>query len=1523
VKAWTLARYFVFASLPFFTTFGQAQQSLQVLHHHVRRAVSSGQAALAGSLPLTQRLNLAIVLPLRNQSELTSLLSRLYDPSCPDYRHFLSVDQFTQQFSPAAEDYQAVVDFARANGFTVTGTPANRMIVPISGSVAQVEKAFNVRMNNYQHPTEKRTFYSPDREPSLNVSVPVAHIAGLNNFSIPHPMVTKASANQVTVSPAVLGSGPYGSYLASDMRAAYYTSTLPTGSTALTGNGQTVGLLEFGGYNISDVTASFDGTATATGSENSYVVAYKPTADGTTYTIPVNNVLLDGANGEPSGGDTEEVLDIVQAIGMAPGLSQVRVYIGSSDASMLNSMATENIAKQLSISWGWDPDDPSTDDSFFQEFAAQGQSVFAASGDYGAFDAVISPYFYPAEDDYLTAVGGTDLITSSAGGVWSSEVAWDRSGGGISPDNISIPSWQTGVANSANGGSTTLRNEPDVAAEANTDNYNCNMGSCQGSWGGTSFAAPRWAGFTALVNQQAVSTGNPTVGFINPAIYAIGESSNYGSDLHDITSGNNDDASQPVWFSAVTGYDLVTGWGSPTGQNLINALAGPPTPGFWIVASSSALSINQGSYGTSIITVNHIGGFTGSVDLAVTSGLPSGVTASWSANPATGSSVLTLTASNTATPGTAPLIITATSGTLIATTTVALTVHSPTFALSALPSGLPIIQGASGKSTVSVTPEYGFSGSVNLSASGLPKGVTASWGTNPTTGTSVLTLTASSTASLGTVAATIIGTSSALTITTALDVTINAVPAATTTTLTVTANGAVVTSVAAGTVVTLTAAVSAGSATVTTGQVKFCDATAAHCEDIHILGTAQLTSAGTAVLKFIPGIGSHSYKAVFVGTIGKGASSSSPSALTVTAAYASTATIAQSGVPGNYTLSTTVTGQGAVSPTGTVSFLDTSNVNAVLGTAALGEGQTTLSWLNSQSPATGDLPYSVAVGDFNGDGMPDLAVANNWSDTVTILLGNGDGTFTAQSVSPATGSGPIAVVVGDFNGDGKADLAVANAASDTVTILLGNGDGTFTAQTVSPPTGSEPYSVAVGDFNGDGIPDLAVANNSGKTVTILLGNGDGTFNLAPSLSTAGYAEFVAVGDFNGDGIPDLAVTTATTTVANGFVSIFLGNGDGTFAPASSPATGFFPLGIAVGDFNGDGKADLAVANYANSTFTILLGNGDGTFTPAPSPAVGYVPWSVAVGDFNGDGKADLAVTNSSLSSLSVSILLGNGDGTFTTAPSPSTGSGPVSVAVGDFNKNGIADLVVANANNDTLTVLTTQLTQKVTAMATGISPVGTGTHQADASYPGDSGYSASTSSTTGLTAELPVPTFTVTGTSVTVEPGATTGITSTITATPSGGFTGNVSLTAAITSSPTGAQYLPTLSFGSTSPVSITGATAGTATLTISTTAATSASLAKPVHCGFPWYTEGGAALACILLIGIPAQRRRWWTMLGMLALLVTLTGGVLACGGGGGGGIGTGGNSNPGTTAGAYTITVTGTSGTTTANGTVTLTVQ
>jgi uncharacterized membrane protein len=734
-----------------------AQQAIQTLDQHLRPAITSGQAAVVGALPGDRQINFSLVLPLQNEGDLTALLNRLYDPSSQDYRHFLSVDEFTQRFSPTQASYEAVVSFAKANGFTVTGTPANRLVVPVRASVDQINKAFHLTMTEYRHPVEDRTFYSPDRNPSFQLATPIAHIAGLDDYSIPKSMLKRAKQdgkkelNEALKAASVSGSGPYQSYLASDMRAAYY------GGTTLDGNGQVVGILEFGGYLKSDVDETFSSA-------------------GQSYTVPLNNVLLDGAIAEPEEGyvDGEQVLDIVQAIGMAPGLAQVRVYIGkgNDDANILASMASENIAKSISCSWSWIPADPTTDDVFFKEFAAQGQSFFVASGDDGAYDTALDPYVYPAEDAYVTAVGGTHLSASSPGGSWASEVAWNTpyvgSGGGISPDGIAIPNWQAGLATFANGGSATLRNVPDVAMEADVDNYSCELGYCYSEDGGTSFAAPRWAAFMALVNQQAVEAGGAPaggIGFLNPNLYAIAKGTGYSEALHDITQGNNDTYGQPVYYFAVPGYDLVTGWGSPSGQSLIDDLAGPQKPGFWIEPSATNVLLFPGKSATTTITVTDAVGFSGNVTLAITSALPAGITATWSKNPTGSTSVLTFQAAATAPVGAVTVAITGTSGKLTFSTKLVLQVQQPTFTLASIPNALLLNPGNTVTSTITLNSEYGFTGSATLSASGLPAGVTATF--SPATisgaaGTSTMTLKATASAVQAETAFTLVGTSGAL-----------------------------------------------------------------------------------------------------------------------------------------------------------------------------------------------------------------------------------------------------------------------------------------------------------------------------------------------------------------------------------------------------------------------------------------------------------------------------------------------------------------------------------------------------------------------------------------------------------------------------------------------------------------------------------------------------------------------------------------------------------------------------------------
>jgi hypothetical protein len=536
-------------------------------------------------------------------------------------------------------------------------------------------------------------------------------------------------------------------------------------------------------------------------------------------------------------------------------------------------------------------------------------------------------------------------------------------------------------------------------------------------------------------------------------------------------------------------------------------------------------------------------------------------------------------------------------------------------------------------------------------------------------------------------------------------------------------------SVALDTVVTLTATVTNPGA-VTAGTVNFCNVNSTDCSPgSGLYGTAQLTSSGTATIKHVFGYGVNNIKTVFLRTTANASSTSLTESVSVSGSpvYTSATTLGATGSAGNYTLSGAVTAFGSQPLTGTIDFLDTTSGNAQIDTTSLNLAVSVFA--NQAIYATGSSPSSVAVGDFNGDGKQDIAIANSGSNTVSVFLGNGDGTFQTQA-SYAVGGGPSSVVVGDFNGDGKVDLAVVNTAGNTISILLGNGDGTFQPLLITSLSGTSPLAAAFGDFNGDGKLDM-VELNSSYTMCIFIGNGNGTFQSPNCVANVAGTSIVA-GDFNGDGKLDIAVTSSIF----GNLAVFLGNGDGTFSsPVHYSLGGWAPASIAVGDFNGDGKLDLAVVNNDTNSVSILLGNGDGSFQSQIAYAAGSEPLSVAVGDFNGDGKLDLAVVNGS--GNTVSVLLGNGGGSFK-APLPyATGSAPSSIAVGDFNGDGKLDLATANENAKTASIL---LGEQIAGYSeSGIVVYGTGTHYVLASYAGDTSRFPSQSPTVPLIATAFLP----------------------------------------------------------------------------------------------------------------------------------------------------------------------------------------
>ena len=561
---------------------------------------------------------------------------------------------------------------------------------------------------------------------------------------------------------------------------------------------------------------------------------------------------------------------------------------------------------------------------------------------------------------------------------------------------------------------------------------------------------------------------------------------------------------------------------------------------------------------------------------------------------------------------------------------------------------------------------------------------------------------------------------------------------ATSTSLAITSNGLNVAAVNAGAVVTLTATVETGGKAVAPGQVNFCDASASSCTDIHLLGTAQLNSTGKAAFKFVPRVGTHAYKAQFAGTVNAASSASSELSLVV---YGTTkTTIAATGTAGNYTLKATVAGLAAdAAPAGGVDFVDTSNKNSVLATATLGAGKLISTWVNTQNPATRPQPLSITTGDFNGDGIPDVAIGTTGSATgyLSILPGNGDGTFKAASTFTALPNNQ-AMVAAPFVTGGPLDiLTVSSNATGTnnVALFSGNGAGSGTVGAPFSLGGlSAVTSVAAGDFNRDGNQDFVVTGVIYGVYCFapVLGTGKGTFG-GPTLNAIGSNPVqVAVGAFGKSGYPDIVVADMGADQ----VTIFENNGQGYFSPAGQANTGKNPSAMVAGDFNGDGYLDLAVVNGGSNDVSIFFGKGNYTLTPGTTVATGASPTSIAVGDFNEDGIADLAVVNSA--GKSVSILLGKGDGTFTVGPALATGINPVNVVTGDFSGSGPADLVVtnqdiANTPGSTLTVLAAELTDAATATATGVAAFGAGAHLVDASYEGDSLYDTSVSTTTSLT----------------------------------------------------------------------------------------------------------------------------------------------------------------------------------------------
>ena len=533
------------------------QSTVRLSGHVPSKAVS--QAVFMEHLDANMPVPITFVLPLRNQKALEQLIQQIYNPADQQhYGKYLTSAEFIERFAPTQEDYDQVIAYAKKLGLNVIGTHPNRVLLNVSGPTKSIEAALNLKLNMYQQ-TNGRKFYAPDSEPEVPVAIAslINGIVGLDNSSVWHAYNRRKEISEEMLnapSASSFPSGPGGGYAPGDVKIAYNLN-----GVSANGSGQKIALFELAAYLASDITA--------------YTTYFGlPSAN-------LTNVLVDGGSG--GGIDAEVALDIELALALAPH-SQIYVYEGPNSGQGVldtyNRIATDNIAKQVSTSWGLGEDEAGSqtiqaENAIFQQMAAQGQTIYASAGDSGAYDDYPSTTLVvddPASQPYMVGVGGTSLTVNATTGAYVSETVWnDGLGNGAGGGGVSsvwpIPSWQTNVSTVY---SKTNRNVPDISLNADQDKgYSIFYNGQWTIYGGTSCAAPLWAAFTALVNQQRQAAQMSVLGFANPPLYAIGTTAALQTvDYHDITTGNN------LFYQAGPGYDNASGWGSFNGANLFAGL---------------------------------------------------------------------------------------------------------------------------------------------------------------------------------------------------------------------------------------------------------------------------------------------------------------------------------------------------------------------------------------------------------------------------------------------------------------------------------------------------------------------------------------------------------------------------------------------------------------------------------------------------------------------------------------------------------------------------------------------------------------------------------------------------------------------------------------------------------------------------------------------------------------------------------------------------------------------------------------
>ncbi|WP_051740256.1 protease pro-enzyme activation domain-containing protein [Kitasatospora sp. MBT66] len=525
-----------------------------------------------GDIPAEQQISVAVSLKLRDADALERFLAAVGTPGAPEFGRYLTPEQFTDRFGPTQASVDQVRAYLTAQGLTVTEVSANRQVVNARGTTAQVSQAFGTHESAYVDPQTQRSFFANDAAASVpsELAATVQGVSGLDNHPVRRTHLVRPGTPASDVAPGATPGAVPGAVAASPsgLSPAQYTGAYNLNRTGADGTGVTVALWEFDGYSKSNLT-TYDSQYGLSGPA-------------------VSTVSVDGANydSRPGDGQGEVELDSEIVRGAAPKATQLVYEAPNSDQGeidMANKIVSDNRVSVISISWGsCEPDTTPASmtavDNAFKQAAAQGISVFSASGDDGSRDctrstsgSTVKAVDFPASSPHQTGVGGTNLKVS-AGNAYSSESAWSTAGGGVSTV-FAKPSWQTGTG--VNG---TMRTVPDVSS--NADPQSGFAIYTAGGWqvyGGTSAAAPLWSGYAAQFNQKAKAAGQPVLGEAGPRLYALANSSSYGTTFHDVTTGSNQD------FPTRTGYDQVTGWGSPVADALTTALLGgtttPPSGG--------------------------------------------------------------------------------------------------------------------------------------------------------------------------------------------------------------------------------------------------------------------------------------------------------------------------------------------------------------------------------------------------------------------------------------------------------------------------------------------------------------------------------------------------------------------------------------------------------------------------------------------------------------------------------------------------------------------------------------------------------------------------------------------------------------------------------------------------------------------------------------------------------------------------------------------------------------------------------